>query len=79
MQDQDTRTAVERENQLDGAVLQMLLSDNSHRPWAVDEVAREVHQDVADSLLRLYGGGLIHRLEGFVWASRAAVMADEVA
>jgi hypothetical protein len=36
-------------------------------------------RDVTDSLNRLYGGGLIHRLDGFVWASRAAVMADEIA
>jgi hypothetical protein len=35
--------------------------------------------DPTDSLARLYGGGLIHRLEGFVWASHAAVYAEEIA
>ena len=51
------------------------VNQDSHRPWAVDEIAREVHGDVTDSLGRLHGGGLIHRLEGFVWASRARLEA----
>ena len=33
-----------------------------------------------DSLNRLYSGGLIHRLDKqFFWASRAALMSDEIA
>jgi hypothetical protein len=31
-----------------------------------------------DSLKRLYGAGLIHRLQGFAWATRAALMTDEI-
>jgi predicted transcriptional regulator len=55
----------------------------THRPWTIDEIAREVdgaetaHPE--DSLRRLYGAGLIHRHDGFVWPSRAAVIADEIA
>jgi hypothetical protein len=56
----------------------MLMLESSHRPWSVDEIAREMGSDTTDSLRRLFGGGLIHRLDGFVWASRAAVMADEI-
>lgn len=32
-----------------------------------------------NSATRLYGMGLIHRLGEFVWASRAAIHADEIA
>ena len=78
MHDQDTRSPAEREGLFDSAVLHVLVNEDSHRPWAIDEIAREVHGDVTDSLGRLHGGGLIHRLEGFVWASRAAVVADEI-
>jgi hypothetical protein len=34
--------------------------------------------DVRDSLARLYAAGLIHRLQGFVWATRAALAADAI-
>jgi hypothetical protein len=34
--------------------------------------------DPTASLRRLYGDGLIRRLEGFVWASHAAVVAEEI-
>jgi hypothetical protein len=69
---------IERDNAEDSAIMMTLLQETSHRPWAVDEVAREMGRDVTDSLRRLYGGGLIHRLDGFVWVSRAAAMADEI-
>jgi predicted transcriptional regulator len=79
MHDEPTPTVIERDAQEDSAILGLLMLETSHRPWSVDEIAREMDRDVTDSLNRLYGGGLIHRLHGFVWASRAAVMADEIA
>jgi hypothetical protein len=78
MHDQDTRTPAEREAVLDSAILSLLVSEDSHRPWSVAEVEREVQRDATDSLGRLYGGGLIHRLDGFVWAARPAVILDEI-
>ena len=54
----------------------MLLGPDDQRPWSVDEIEREIGKEAADSLNRLYGGGLIHHLDRFVWASRAAIMAD---
>lgn len=78
MQDEPTQSAIERDNDADGTIMMVLLSETSHRPWSVDEVARDMGCDVTDNLRRLYGGGLIHRLGEFVWASRAAAMADEV-
>jgi predicted transcriptional regulator len=78
MHDEPTPTVIERDAQEDSAILALLMLETSHRPCAVEEIAREMSRDVTDSLNRLYGGGLIHRLDGFVWASRAAVMADEI-
>jgi predicted transcriptional regulator len=79
MHDEPTPTVIERDAQEDSVILALLMLETSHRPWAVEEIAREMGRDVTDSLRRLYGGGLIHRHDGFVWASRAAVMADEIA
>jgi hypothetical protein len=78
MHDETIPSVIERDNAQDRALMMTLLLETSHRPWAVDEIAREMGEDVSDSLRRLYGGGLIHRLDGFVWASRAAAMADEI-
>jgi hypothetical protein len=78
MQDQPIPTAIERDAQTDSTLLMVLLAETSHRPWSVDEIAREMGDDPSDSLRRLYGGGLIHRLDGFVWATRAAALADEI-
>jgi predicted transcriptional regulator len=78
MHDESTPTVIERDAQEDGTILGLLMLETSHRPWAVEEIAREMDRDVTDSIRRLYGGGLIHRLDGFVWASRAAVMTDEL-
>jgi hypothetical protein len=79
MQDEDTPSIIEQDASTDSAVLGLLMLETSHRPWAVDELAREMGSNVTDSLNRLYGGGLIQRLEGFVWASHAAVYAEEIA
>jgi hypothetical protein len=75
-----TLSPIERDNTTDSAILELLMEETSHRPWAVEEIAREMGDPVrtADSLARLYGGGLIHRHDGFVWATRAAAMADDI-
>jgi hypothetical protein len=78
MHDQPTLSPAERDAQQDRVILDMLMLETSHRPWSVDEIARELRSDPTDSLRRLYGGGLIHRLEQFVWASHAAVVAEEI-
>jgi hypothetical protein len=78
MHDQSSLTAAERENQLDGVLLGQLLHLDNHRPWSVDEIATDLGRDVTDSLERLHAAGLIHRLDRFVWASRAAVVSSEL-
>ncbi len=79
MPDQPTLTAIECQNQLDSVVLSLLIVRNNHRPMSVQEIEREIGKDTVDSLHRLHSRGLIHRLDDFVWATRAAVMADEIA
>jgi hypothetical protein len=78
MQDQTTFSPAEQEGQIDSTILGLLIYENAQRPWSFDEIAREIGKNPTDSLNRLYGGGLIHRLEDFVWASRAAVMAKDI-
>lgn len=62
----------------DTAILTMLLADPS--VWAVDEVARELDDQLraVDGVGRLYAAGLVHRLDGFVFPTRAAARANEL-
>jgi hypothetical protein len=80
MHDEDMGSVAEQENEIDAAVLGLLL-DERFDVWAVVEVEREIGDAVAtkDSLARLRGAGLIYELaHGFVVASRAARIADEL-
>jgi len=78
MQGQRTLTPAEADGQIDSAILGCLRRQAEQRPWSVDEITREIGSDTTDSLNRLYGAGLIHRLDGFVWATRAAIAADDL-
>jgi hypothetical protein len=80
LSDDVSRNPAEDERNSDAEVLSLLLGDDAQRPWAVEELEREVGDKIAvnDSLARLYGAGLVHRLEGFVFASRAAVRGAEL-
>lgn len=78
----DLQTTVAREDaEIDGMILSMLVHDDSHRPWSIEEVAREIGSpaDATDGLGRLDRAGLTRRLEGYVFASRAALRAEEIA
>lgn len=59
----------------------MLIDREEQRPWSIDELAREIGDrgDTTDAIAHLYGGGLLHRCGEFVWATRAAMHAEEVA
>jgi hypothetical protein len=65
---------------VDQAVLQLLLAANQQRPWSQHEVVLEIGDEieVADSLARLHGAGLVHRCAEFAWASRAAIQAERL-
>jgi hypothetical protein len=71
----------EKEDHMDGVILEFLLDDDAQRPWTEDEVSRVVEHSTAacDSLGRLDRAGLIHRCGGFVFASRAALRAAQIA
>jgi hypothetical protein len=73
-----TRTTIEVQNEEGSVVLGLLINACNRRPMSLDEIERAMEKSAEDSLRRLYTGGLIHRLDRFVWASRAAVMADEI-
>ncbi len=78
MHDQPTPSPAERMDRADQDLLSTLASDESHRPWSVDEIGRQVGEDPSAALGRLSREGLIHRLGDFVWASRPAVRAREL-
>jgi hypothetical protein len=74
---QNNPTVGEDEDATDSAVVGVLVNCDQ-RLWSRDELEREFDRDLSDSLNRLYGAGLIHRLKGFVWATRAAIKSDEI-
>ncbi len=78
MHDEPTPSPAERMDRADQDLLSTLTSDESHRPWSVQEIARQVGEDPSAALARLSREGLIHRLGDFVWASRPAVRAREL-
>lgn len=79
MQDQRTLTPAEEDGHIDSAILGLLMEPDVQRPWSREEIDREIGSNTTDSLNRLYGVGLIHRLDGFVWVTRAAIAAEEMA
>jgi hypothetical protein len=65
-------------DQVDRAILDLLLLDPGVGPWTIPDLVREIGNPtcVDDSVRRLYRANLIHRLGedfAFVWASRATV------
>jgi hypothetical protein len=75
----DEPTLAEQDNMIDGSILSTMIDAHEPRLWSRDELERMHGRDVTDSLNRLYGSGLIHRLKGFVWPTRAALMSNEIA
>jgi hypothetical protein len=75
-----TLTPAQQDQNADGNILLWLTLNDVQRPWSVDEIIREYgdRADATDALARLYGAGLIHRMGEYVWATRAAIHADEI-
>jgi hypothetical protein len=71
-------TPAEREDQHDKLILHVLCE--ALVPWTVEEVGRELDSvnDVLDGVERLVRAGLVHRLGGFVFPTRAARRAGEI-
>jgi hypothetical protein len=72
--------AEEENTDAETCILAWLLDDDYQRPWSVDEVLREYGDRIAatDAIENLRGNGLIHRMGDFVFATRAAVRAEEI-
>jgi hypothetical protein len=79
MHDQPTLTPAEQERQLDHSVLMLLTHDPGL--WTMDEISRALGDRVGavDGVSHLFADGLIHRLDGFVFATRAALRAQRLA
>ena len=80
MHDQSSPTPADERDSVEQAVLVMLLAPHVGL-WSDEEVAREVGDPraAADAIASLYGTGLVHRLGGFVFATRPAVRAVQLA
>ena len=62
-------------------IMTLLLIDHEQRPWATDELIREIGrpQNVLDAISNLHGAGLLHRTsDGFIFATRAAIRMDRL-
>ncbi len=70
-EDEPNSSVADVEDQTDRSILTLLLSSRFPALWSVDELAREIGKpiDVADSIHRLHGQGLIHRIEDFVFVT----------
>jgi hypothetical protein len=77
-QEATTCSPAEDDDRIDGAILGLLI--DSPVPWSVLEVEREIGDEIAtaDGLARLARAGLIHRFDGFVFATRTAARAAAV-
>jgi DNA-binding HxlR family transcriptional regulator len=64
----------------DGMLLAILLDSDQPGLWSINEVVRALGSriTVEDSLMRLERDGLIHRLDQYVFPTRAAVRGEEV-
>lgn len=76
MQGKPILSEAEKERAMDESILESLLCSDAARPWSVAEIEREIGtHEAVDGIARLARAGLIHRLDGFVWASRPALEA----
>ncbi|MGA9286493.1 MAG: hypothetical protein WBV85_13735 [Solirubrobacteraceae bacterium] len=61
--------------QAEGGILGLLLNFEAGSLWSVEELVRQLSAprlDVMDGLASLQAAGLIHRVDDFVFATRAA-------
>jgi hypothetical protein len=66
---------------IDGAILGLLVNPHEQRPFSEGEVGRDIdprYEHIAPSLNRLHQAHLIHRWNGMVSATRAAVRFYEI-
>lgn len=80
--DQPIPDQATEEARVNWLILDLLLEEGTHRPWAIAEITREYGHELnaLDAIDRLHGAGLAHKTsDGFVFATRAAVRYHEIA
>lgn len=71
----------EQNKQAEGAILGLLLNFETGSLWSVEELVRQLSAprlEVMDGLASLLAAGLIHRVDDFVFATRAASSFDRL-
>jgi NaMN:DMB phosphoribosyltransferase len=68
-------------DEIESLVLLLLLDGTNQRPWSASELGREFGDPdkAAVAVASLHASGLVHLIDGFVFATRAAVRANELA
>jgi hypothetical protein len=69
------------EQQVEGAILGLLLNFEAGSLWSEEEVVSQLSAsrlEVIDGLASLQAAGLIHRMDDFVFATRAASTFDRL-
>jgi hypothetical protein len=82
MQDESSRMSPgERLDQTQNLVLHLLLHDEIPGLWTVQEVGQAIGSEMraTDAIAELQDAGLVHRLDQFVFASRTAGRAMQLA
>jgi hypothetical protein len=72
---------ISSEQVAEAAIMGLLLSSGHHGLWSKEELVREIsasHLEVVDAIASLAGAGLVHELDDFVLASRAAERMDQL-
>ncbi len=76
----DRSDVLREESVTDAGIFERLTRPGEQRPWAMSELVLEIGDqiEVEDALARLHGAGLVHRCGEFVWATRAALVAEAI-
>jgi methionyl-tRNA formyltransferase len=73
--------AREETRSVEAAIMGLLLNFDAGSIWAVEELVRQLSAprlEVIDGLAELAAAGLVHRLDDFVFATRAASSFDRL-
>jgi hypothetical protein len=80
MPDHDTPNPLSGFEQAEATILTLLFDQDHQQPWSIDELIREVGRadDTRDAIASLHGSGLLHRIDDFVFTTRAARRLDQI-
>lgn len=73
-----TISTEDRDRGIERAILGLLASSPGGRPWSEAELALELGERIAtlDAIDRLRRAGIVHRCDGLVFLTRAAIVLD---